>query len=235
MTAHIEIHTLFKKYSHIEALRGISVEIERGSFVTVLGPNGAGKSTFLKILSTLLKPTSGEVSISGFDLVKGRNSIRKISGLISHETMLYDNLSALENLEFISVFYGIDNKTEKCEKLLRDVGLFERRNDFVKTFSRGMKQRLSIARSLIHQPDILLLDEPYSGLDQDGIRNLTSILQGLKNDGRTILLTTHNFDEGLELSDRVFILNNGKIVFDKAKSEIKQDLKDIYFNALVSC
>lgn len=234
MKLQVDIDSLEKSFSYITAIDQLSLKIEKGDFVTLLGPNGAGKSTLLKIISTLLKPTGGKVRIAGFDLLKQRTSIRRITGFISHETMIYENLTASENLEFISVFYGIENRIEKCEKLLEKVGLYKRKDDYVKNFSSGMKQRLSIARALINDPEILLLDEPYNGLDQDGIKSLSEILHSLKSKGRTIILTTHNFDEGLDLSDRLLILNNGKLVFDKVNSDIKQDLKEVYFSTLAN-
>ena len=232
MSAEIEINGLKKSYSYLNAINDLSVKFEKGEFITLFGPNGAGKSTLLKILSTLLKPTEGEVKVSGYSLIKERNEIRKIIGFVSHQNMLYENLTALENLKFISTFYGIENSDEICEKLLQNMSLYKRKDDPVKSFSSGMKQRLAIARTLINSPKILFLDEPYNGLDQEGIGNFSNILGDLKSNGHTIVLTTHNIDEGLELSDRLLILNKGKLVFDEKSKYKKEEFKEIYFSSL---
>lgn len=232
MSFEIEISGLKKNYSYITAIDDLNATFEKGEFITLFGPNGAGKSTLLKILSTLLKPTEGFVTVGGFNLGKERNEIRNIIGFVSHQNMLYENLTAFENLKFISTFYGIEKAEEICRKLLQNMSLYERREDPVKSFSSGMKQRLAIARTLINNPKILFLDEPYNGLDQEGIGNFSNILSELKNSGHTIFLTTHNIDEGLELSDRLMILNKGKFVFDQKNNYRKEEFKEIYSSVL---
>lgn len=234
MSFEIEISSLRKNYSYITAINDINAKFNKGEFITLFGPNGAGKTTLLKILSTLLKPTAGSVTVGGYDLSKNRNDIRKIIGFLSHENMLYENLSAIENLKFVSVFYNIQNVEDHCKELLQSIGLYKRKDDLVKTFSSGMKQRLAIARALINSPEILFLDEPYNGLDQEGIQSFTDSLKELKNLGHSILLTTHNIDEGLELSDRLLILNKGKLVFDQQNNYRKEEFREIYFSALKS-
>lgn len=234
MSFEIEISGLRKNYSYITAINDINAKFNKGEFITLFGPNGAGKTTLLKILSTLLKPTAGSVTVGGYDLSKNRNDIRKIIGFLSHENMLYENLSAIENLKFVSVFYNIQNVEDHCKELLQSIGLYKRKDDLVKTFSSGMKQRLAIARALINSPQILFLDEPYNGLDQEGIQSFTDSLKELKNLGHSILLTTHNIDEGLELSDRLLILNKGKLVFDQQNNYRKEEFREIYFSALKS-
>lgn len=234
MSFEIEISGLRKNYSYITAINDINAKFNKGEFITLFGPNGAGKTTLLKILSTLLKPTAGSVTVGGYDLSKNRNDIRKIIGFLSHENMLYENLSAIENLKFVSVFYNIQNVEDHCKELLQSIGLYKRKDDLVKTFSSGMKQRLAIARALINSPEILFLDEPYNGLDQEGIQSFTDSLKELKNLGHSILLTTHNIDEGLELSDRLLILNKGKLVFDQQNNYRKEEFREIYFSALKS-
>lgn len=230
----IHIEGLSKSFGSLRALSGIDLSVGEGEFLTIFGPNGAGKTTLLRILSSLTKPTKGKVLMAGHDIRKEPQEIRKSVGFISHQPFLYESLSAFENIRFFASMYGISNADEKAAGVIGKVGLENRRHDLVRTFSSGMKQRLAVARAIVHDPKILLLDEPYSGLDQHGTRIFNEMLKLLKTQKRTILMTTHNISEGFELSDRVAILSNGMFVFEGLTNEL-EDAKftDIYFEKVV--
>lgn len=221
---------LTKSFGNIQALSGIDLRVKRGEFLTVFGPNGAGKTTLIKLLSTLTKPTSGKLIVANYDIKKEPDKVRSLIGVISHDPYLYGNLSALENIRFFASLYGISRAKEKAIDVIKQVGLESRMHDLVRTFSRGMQQRLAVARAIIHEPKILLLDEPYTGLDQHGGRIFGDLLKWLKSHNRTIIMTTHDLPEGLEISDRVAILDRGKIVYegDTCGVEITR-FKEIYF------
>ncbi len=220
-----------KSFGNFEVLRGVDLQVEKGEFYTLFGPNGAGKTTLIKLLATLTDPTSGDLHVSGLDVKKEVSGIRSLIGVISHDPYLYDNLSAIENITFFASLYGLDDTDQRARSVIEQVGLERRMNDIVRTFSRGMKQRLSVARAIVHDPKILLLDEPYTGLDQHGAQIFGDMLSDLKSNHRTILMTTHNIDEGLDLSDRIGILTKGKIVLDCPKSEIdRSSFKDLYIS-----
>jgi len=226
----IVAESVTKSFGYIQALRGIDLKIKKGEFVTVFGPNGAGKTTLIKLLATLTKPTSGKVSISNHDIKKEPDKVRALIGVISHDPYLYGNLSALENIGFFASLYGISQPKEKAIQVIKQVGLESRMHDLVRTFSRGMQQRLAVARATVHEPKILLLDEPYTGLDQHGARIFGELLKWLKRENRTIVMTTHNLTEGLEISDRVAIIDGGKIIYESDARGIElTKFKEIYF------
>ena len=219
-----------KSFGYIQALRGVDLKIKKGEFVTVFGPNGAGKTTLIKLLATLTKPTSGKVIIANHDIKKEPDKVRALIGVISHDPYLYGNLSALENIGFFASLYGISQPKKKAIQVIKQVGLESRMHDLVRTFSRGMQQRLAVARAIVHEPKILLLDEPYTGLDQHGARIFGDLLNWLKTENRTIVMTTHNLPEGLEISDRIAILDGGKIVYESdARGVELMKFKEIYF------
>jgi len=227
----IQAEGLKKSFGNFDALRGVDLHVKRGEFMTLFGPNGAGKTTLIKLLATLTSPTSGTLSVYGYDVRKDVNNIRSVIGVISHDPYLYDNLSAFENIKFFGTLYGLDDVDNRARSVIKQVGLEKRMNDLVRTFSRGMKQRLTVARAIVHEPKILLLDEPYTGLDQHGAQIFGEMLSDLKSQRRTILMTTHNIDEGLDLSDRIGILAKGKIVLDCSKTEIQRSgFKDLYIS-----
>lgn len=227
----IQAEGLKKSFGNFDALRGVDLHVKRGEFMTLFGPNGAGKTTLIKLLATLTSPTSGTLSVYGYDVRKDVNNIRSVIGVISHDPYLYDNLSAFENIKFFGTLYGLDDVDNRARSVIKQVGLEKRMNDLVRTFSRGMKQRLTVARAIVHEPKILLLDEPYTGLDQHGAQIFGEMLSDLKSQRRTILMTTHNIDEGLDLSDRIGILAKGKIVLDCSKTEIERSgFKDLYIS-----
>lgn len=210
----IKLQGLVKKYGMNLVLRGIDLNVDAGEFVTLVGSNGAGKSTLMRIVATLLRPTSGTVEIGGWSLPQQADRVRRHIGLVSHYSLLYGDLTAAENLAFFAKLYQLDNQDDRVMDALRKVGLYARQRDAVSTFSRGMVQRLTIARATLHEPDILLLDEPYTGLDQDASQLLDDLLRMEHENGRSILMITHDLSHGLNLCDRVAILNRGKIVHD---------------------
>jgi heme exporter protein A len=184
--------------------------------VLLLGPNGAGKSTLLRILSTLVRPTSGSLLIHGVDAGRAdRLAVRRRVGLLSHQTYLYENLSGSENLEFYARLYGLPDPLRAARAGLSSARLLDREPDLVRTFSRGMKQRLAIARALLHHPDVLLLDEPFSGLDREACALLTEQLRRARAEGRTCVLATHDFGAGAPIADRLVVLASGRVVIDR--------------------
>lgn len=210
-------------------LKDINLHIEPGEFVSVLGPNGAGKTTLLKVLTLLTPPSEGQVYIAGQKITGNPLALRKKMGVISHNTFLYGNLTAYENLLFYGRMYDVPNVRQRIKEVIAEVGLQYSLNDPVRTFSRGMQQRLAIARAIIHDPDILFLDEPYTGLDQHAIGILNQVLLNLTNQNRTIYMITHNFEQGLHMSDRIIILVSGRIVYEaSSKSLSLEELQDIY-------
>jgi ABC-2 type transport system ATP-binding protein/heme exporter protein A len=228
----ISIKGLSKAFGSHSVLKNIDLTIKRGEFVTIFGPNGAGKTTILKIMSTLVAPSGGSVMVGGFDVTKKPVEIRSLIGVISHETYLYSDLTAEENLRFFGQMYGMDKEklAARVDELLQEVGLEYRSNGRVGTFSRGMKQRLSIARAVIHEPSILFLDEPYTGLDQHAASTFEKVLQGLDAKNTTKVMISHNIERSLKLCDRVLILTEGSIVFDEQRHDIgsAEDFKDRY-------
>jgi heme exporter protein A len=210
----IEIKKLTKQADNKLILRGIDLSIEKGETVAILGPNGAGKSTLLKVLATLIKPSSGLVKINGLDLKKSHLEIKKLFGYLPHSSLLYDHYSPLENLVFFGKLYGVTNAEERAIELVKEVGLSFFLNEPVKNFSRGMIQRIAIARSIVHEPELLLLDEPHTGLDQGAISILNNVILSMKAKGTTTLMVTHDFKQAAEICDRIIIIKNGKLVDD---------------------
>lgn len=225
----IKLHSLTKNYGYNPVLRGVDLHVGEGEFVTLVGPNGAGKSTLLRIVATLLRPTSGEVRIGGWPLPSHANRVRRHIGLVSHQSLLYRDLSAAENLSFFARLYGLPDANERVQAALRQVGLLARQRDPVGTFSRGMVQRLTIARATLHEPDVLLLDEPYTGLDQEASALLDELLRRETAAGRTVLMITHDLGHGLGLSDRLVILHHGRIVHEIESQQVSAaELYDLY-------
>jgi heme exporter protein A len=210
----IEIKKLTKQADNKLILRGVDLSIKKGETVAILGPNGAGKSTLLKVLATLIKPTSGLIKVNDLDLKKNHIQIKKIMGYLPHSSLLYDHYSPLENLIFFGNIYGVKNVDQRAVELVKEVGLSFFLNEPVKNFSRGMIQRIAIARAIVHEPEILLLDEPHTGLDQGAISILNNVILAMKQKGTTTLMVTHDFKQAAEICDRIIIVKNGKIVDD---------------------
>jgi len=230
-SAIIEAEGLSKAYGSLPALRDLSFVLRRGEFLALLGANGSGKSTLLRLLSGLSKPTSGAIRIGGWEMPREAMAVRAQIGLVAHQPLLYENLTARENLDFFGVLYGIDRaeRERRIQALLRSVGLRKRADSLVRTFSRGMKQRLSIARATLHQPAVLLLDEPYSGLDQAAIERLDEILRAATEEGRTIIMSTHQLERVPPAAGRALVLARGRITYD---DEIgSRDMSEIYRSA----
>ncbi len=219
----IEVRQLRKSFGPRIALSGIDLSIGEGDFVTVIGPNGAGKTTLLRILATLSRPSSGTVRIAGLDPNRQGKRVRRHIGFLSHHTLLYDDLTAEENLRFYARIYDVDENSSRIGDLLERVGLGERRRERVRAFSRGMKQRLAVARAVLHQPKILLLDEPYSGLDPQAVVTLTDLLVELAGEGCVIVLATHRIARGLAVGRRVLILHRGCLVYDQPRAGISPE------------
>ncbi len=225
----IEVQGLTKSFGHHLALRGIDLQVLPGETVVIFGPNGAGKTTLIKVLATIMNPSSGRVLIDGLDLKNNAEEVRRQIGVVTHQTFLYSNLTAYENLEFYSRMYDIPGIRDRVYEVLALVGMTSRLHDRVSTLSRGMQQRLSIARALLHKPAIMLLDEPETGLDQQATSILWKALQTEGGRKRTTVLTTHNLERGLELCDRLLILNKGKIVYQESTKALDlADLKRVY-------
>jgi len=208
----ITIEKLSKSFGSFYALRNITLQVNAGEFWTIVGPNGAGKTTLLKIIATLSHPTSGSIRIDGTLSTQNRPDIRSRIGFIGHQTFLYDNLTAAENLIFYARMYRLDNIRHRINTILEQVGLLNRKDDLVRTFSRGMQQRLSIGRALLTDPGVVLLDEPFSGLDQNAIESFVKLFTSLISPERIIIMTTHNLELALQLASHFVVLANGRIV-----------------------
>jgi len=224
--AMIDVQDLVRRFGRLEAVRGVSFDVAAGEVFGFLGPNGAGKTTTIDMLCTLLRPTSGSASINGFDVVRGRDDVRRSIGLVFQQPTLDETLTAEQNLRFHAYAYGIpaEARTSRIRDLLTLVGLWDRRTDSVRTFSGGMKRRLEIARGLLHHPSVLFLDEPTLGLDPQTRRRIWDHLGELRADhDLTIFLTTHYMDEA-EHCDRIAIIDHGRIVAIDTPARLKDNV-----------
>ena len=215
----IQVSKLVKNFGLHPVLRGVDLKVKRGEFLTLVGPNGAGKTTLLRIIATLGRPTAGEVRVGGWSLPKMADKVRPNLGFISHQPLIYGELTAEENLRFFASMYGMSDPSDRIKQILEAVGLYGRRNDPAGAFSRGMQQRLAIARAILHQPEVMLLDEPYTGLDQSAAAMLDDVLQSVATAGRTVVMTTHNLERGLAFGDRFFILHRGRLTWQGISAE----------------
>jgi ABC-type multidrug transport system ATPase subunit len=211
MKTFLQAEGLVKRYGHIHALRGIDLQVDQGDSLVLLGPNGAGKSTLLGVLAGRVRPTEGKVILQGEVLGKGIQA-RSQTGYLAHSSLLYPGLTAMENLLFYGKLYGVEDSAERSDEMLHFMGLWERRDDRIGGFSRGMEQRLSIARCLLHDPQLILLDEPFSGLDYQSSRAFTQALKQLRDGCRTLIIATHDMVAVEKLGDRVMIMNRGRIL-----------------------
>ncbi len=233
MTAAIAVSRLTKRFGLKTVLRRLDFTAEQGEFVALLGPNGAGKTTFLRILASLSRPTAGKVRIGGAPLPQEAAAVRRRLGVVSHQPLLYGDLTAEENLRFFARLYGLSEPGQRITEVLELVGLARRRHDLVRTYSRGMQQRLAIARAILHDPEVLLLDEPYTGLDQDASAMLDAVLHEVAAQGRTVVMTSHDLSRVAALASRFDVLARGRIAASASREAIADaQLLDFYRSAI---
>ena len=229
----ITVKKLVKRFGLKTVLRGVDFEVQPGEFVALLGPNGAGKTTFLRILASLSRPSLGTVNIAGYSLPNQAAQVRARLGVVSHLPLLYGDLTAEENLRFYARMYNIPDYEVRITEVLEMVGLEARRRDLVRTYSRGMQQRLAIGRAVLHDPDVVLFDEPYTGLDQDASSMLDEVLQTVAAKGRTVVMTSHDLARAEDLATRFDILSRGVISASASRQELKKtNLLAFYKQAL---
>ena len=229
----IEVRKLVKRFGAKPVLRGLDFTVDEGEFVALVGPNGAGKTTFLRVLACLARPSLGSLSIAGFQLPAEAGEVRRRLGVVSHQPLLYGDLTAEENLRFYGKMYSVPGLRQRIEQVLDLVGLSARRNDLVRTFSRGMQQRLAIGRAILHDPAVLLFDEPYTGLDQQACDMLDQILRDVAVRGRTVVMTSHDLGRVQDLASRFDVLAGGVIAASTTPTGLgHNNLLDFYRQAL---
>ena len=229
----LEARDLVREFGIFRAVDGISFNLRSGEFLAVFGPNGAGKTSLLRLLSGEILPTSGQVRVLGEALDRGDQSWRLNIGVLSHDSFLYDHLTAEENLRFYGKLFQLPALGERVQERLEEVGLWKRRDSRVGTFCRGMRQRLALARTLLHDPQVVFLDEPYTGLDAHAASLLNDVLGSLKDGARTVVLVTHNLSKGLRLADRVAIQVRGRFEFLGGRSEVPSDGFEGFYREVV--
>lgn len=231
----IEVRKLIKRFGLKNVLKGLDFQVEAGEFVVILGPNGAGKTTFLRILASLSRPTMGKVNIAGYMLPEQAAAVRQRLGVVSHQPLIYGDLTAEENLQFFARMYSVPDTNQRISEVLKLIGLSARRRDLVRTFSRGMQQRLAIGRAVLHDPEVMLFDEPHTGLDQDAATMLDGILQEVAARGRTVVMTSHDLTRAADLASRIDILSRGIITATVQRAEIESShLLSFYQQATVA-
>ena len=216
----ITVKKLVKRFGLKAVLKGLDFEVQPGEFVALLGPNGAGKTTFLRVLASLSRPSLGSVQVAGYKLPDEAAAVRARLGVVSHLPLLYGDLTAEENLRFYGRMYNISDLEPRMTEVLEMVGLENRRRDLVRTYSRGMQQRLAIGRAVLHDPDVMLFDEPYTGLDQDASSMLDEVLKTVAAKGRTVVMTSHDLARAEELATRFDILSRGVIASSAKRDEL---------------
>lgn len=219
----IEVFKLVKRFGLKAVLRGLDFHVEPGEFVALLGPNGAGKTTFLRILASLSRPSLGEVRIAGYRLPDQASAVRRRLGVVSHLPLLYGDLTAEENLRFYGRMYAVPGLDERIDEVLEMVGLVQRRRDLTRTFSRGMQQRLAIGRAVLHDPEVMLFDEPHTGLDQEASEMLDGVLREVAARGRTVVMTSHDLARVGDLASRFDVLSHGVIAASTAASDLRSN------------
>ena len=210
----IVVKGLTKRFSDVLAVDGLDMDVSPGEIFGFLGPNGAGKTTTIRMLGALIAPTSGKANVAGYEVGREDNEIRRNVGILTESPGLYARLSAERNLSFFAELYGVEDVAGQVERYLRLLGLWDRRADVAATFSKGMRQKLAIARAMLHEPKVLFLDEPTAGLDPEMARLVREFIGELKGKGRTIFLCTHNLDEADRLCDRIAVVNTRLLALD---------------------
>jgi heme exporter protein A len=229
----IRIQKLIKRFGSKTVLRGLDFEVRQGEFVALLGPNGAGKTTFLRILASLSRPTLGAVQVAGYSLPAQAAAVRSRLGVVTHLPLLYGDLTAEENLRFYGRMYAVFALHSRIDEVLNLVGLVARRHDLVRTFSRGMQQRLAIGRAILHDPEVMLFDEPHTGLDQDACDMLDGLLRDVAGRGRTVVITSHDLARVENLATRFDVLSRGVITASTQRTDLgKDNLLDFYRHSL---
>ena len=228
--AAIEVRGLKKAFGRTAVLRNLDLDLHWGEVLTILGPNGSGKTTLVKVLATLTRPDAGAVRVSGLDLARAGESVRRNIGVVTHDTLLYDGLTGYENLKFFARMFALTQIEERIETVAERMGMSARLHQRVGTLSHGMKKRFSIARALLHEPAILLMDEPESGLDQEALSMLKDLIVEGTSPFRAVLMTTHNVEYGLALGHRMAILAHGRIAYHESLDTAGTEaVKDAYF------
>lgn len=220
---YLEIYGIKKSFGLKPVLRGVDLALDTGERMAMLGANGAGKTTLLRILAGLTRPASGNVSIDGLDLLRQTREIRHKVGFVAHQPYLYEDLTALENLIFFARMYAVEQPQQRATELLQRVGLSKKTRERAGSLSRGQSQRLALARALLHSPELLLLDEPDTGLDQGGLELLDELLQEHHARGGSILFTTHDLESALASSDRVVMLSNGRMAYQEETAGLERE------------
>ncbi|MCG3142381.1 MAG: ABC transporter ATP-binding protein NatA [Anaerolineae bacterium] len=214
----IETLKLEKTFGYKQALKSTTLTIEAGQIVALAGPNGAGKSTLLRILATLSRPTRGRAAVNGVEIPQGAMQARASIGYVGHQTLLYDELSVVENLRYYARLYALERADARIGDVAKQVGIEKRLGDAVRTLSRGYQQRAALARALLHRPKVYLFDEPWTGLDQSSSHILTGIFEQARQAGAAVLFSSHEFERSLAAADRALIMRNGKIIYDGARA-----------------
>ncbi|MEO8908951.1 MAG: heme ABC exporter ATP-binding protein CcmA [Gemmatimonadaceae bacterium] len=230
----VEVGDLTRSFGHTRAVDGVTFSLAPGECLALFGPNGAGKTTLLRILAGLLKPSSGAALVSGVSLPAGAE-VRSRVGLISHHTLLYEALSPRENVAFAAKLYSVRDAAMRAEESLRRMSMMDWADAPVRSLSRGMQQRVSIARAMVHAPQLVLADEPYSGLDDSGARALTALLQELRSSGTAIIIVTHNLAEGLSIATHAAVMRRGRFArYDRRSDVDAASYSEIYRDAVAA-
>ncbi len=223
----VRIRGLSKAFGRAPALRGIDLDVPTGATLSLLGPNGSGKTTLIRVMASLTRPDSGEVWVRGVPLRTRAPALRRMIGLVGHDPLLYDDLTARENLRFVCRMFGVERADERIEEVAADMGMSANLDRKAGVMSHGMKKRFSIARALLHNPPVLLLDEPESGLDLEAVGLLDAIMSR-RDTSRTVIMTTHDLDRAVALADRVAALEDGRIVYDEARPADRDEIRGLF-------
>jgi len=237
LTDAVDTFDLTRRFGDFTAVDKVNLQVRQGEIYGLLGPNGAGKSTTIRMLSTLLKPTSGSARVAGFDVNREANDVKKKIGLVSEKVILYTRLTATQNLNFFGRLYKVEPSAlkKRIDELLAMVKLTQFKDKPIASYSSGMRQRVNIIRALLHDPEIIFLDEPTTALDPQSTRFIWDLVKGLKSRGRSIILTTHMMEEADELSDRVCIIDNGRVMTVDTPRALKEkfhteSMLDVFLN-----